>query len=761
MPATRDLPAVLNRRPARVWPDAFVHHGARALLLLLLAFLVNTLFPVAPVPDYPTLEIGMVPTEDVIAEVGFPIPKSPQQLESERSDAASSVAPLFQFDSTAADTMLRRVHMFGAALDSATGAGVAALLKSYGLPVTDESIGVMTNPATRTLLLQSLERTIRAELPRGIVSSVDAEDSPAPQWRVVRGHVETLISRDSVTTQPRLYDRASQYLPEKSPPGIADMQRLLLILFFEGSLKLDRQATDAARAQAREMVPTVQEQVLRGQRIVTAHEPVRADDVARMDAYQAYLREAGRIGQGSASHLRQLGQLMLSGMLIGVFGLLLLFFRNETYTDFRHVALMAALLSLMLCAAAIIANAGAPIELVPIAFPILVIAILWDGRLALSFALIAAALLGTLTPYSGLSARLLPLLGGAGAALSVRVVRRRSQGLVLGLLIALAYAFACVTLGLLRTREIQDVLHSILWGAMNGVACSLIALGFLPVFESFARITTDQTLLELADLNRPVLKRLSLEAAGTYAHSINVANLAEAAARAINANPILARVGAYYHDIGKIATPQYFIENQSRGRNPHEQMDPRHSASIVRQHVEDGIQLARRAHLPAAVTAFIPEHHGTQLIGYFYDQARKLNPDITLDPADFSYPGPKPQSKETAILMLADSCESATKVLTDPTRERIAELVERLTQAKMAQGQLDEAPLTLEELRRIQDSLATTLAGIYHNRIDYPATAVNPVAQSVPAPPATSVTSAAPATPATPSAPATPDSRET
>lgn len=726
MPAARDLSAVLNQRPARAWPDAFVHHGARALLLLLLAILVNTLFPVAPVPDYPALEIGVVPGEDVLAEVGFPIPKSPQQLEAERADAASSVAPLFQFDATAADTMLARVRAFSAALNGASGTGVTALLQSYGLPITDESVAVVTNAATRRLLITSLEQTVRAELSHGIVSSVDAEDSPAPQWRVIRGGTESLISRDSVLTQPRLYDHAARYLPAASPPGLADMQRLLLILFFEGSLKLDRQATDAARHQAREMVPTVQEQVLRGQRIVTAHEPAGPDDIARMEAYQTYLRDAGRTTPGSASRLRQLGQLMLSLMLIAMFGLLLLFFRNETYVNFRHVSMIAGLMALLVGAAAITANAEAPIELVPIAFPVLVIAILWDGRLALTFAFVAAALLGTLTPYSGLSARLLPLLGGAGAALSVRVVRRRSQGLVLGLLIGLVYALACITLGLMRTREMQDVMTSILWGAVNGVACSLMALGFLPLFESFARITTDQTLLELADLNRPILKRLSLEAAGTYAHSINVANLAEAAARAINANPILARVGAYYHDIGKIATPQYFIENQSRGRNPHEQMDPQHSASIVRQHVEDGIQLAKQVHLPASVRAFIPEHHGTQLIGYFYDQARKMNPDAELDLSDFAYPGPRPQSKETAILMLADSVESATKVLQDPTRDRIIDLVDRIAKAKIAQGQLDEAPLTLEDLRRVQDSLATTLAGIYHNRIDYPEGAVNP-----------------------------------
>jgi hypothetical protein len=247
-------------------------------------------------------------------------------------------------------------------------------------------------------------------------------------------------------------------------------------------------------------------------------------------------------------------------------------------------------------------------------------------------------------------------------------------------------------------------------------------MGFLPLFEAFTRITTDQTLLELADLNRPLLKRLSLEAPGTYAHSINVANIAEAAAREIDANALLVRVGAYYHDVGKMVTPQYFIENQARGRNPHEQIDPRKSAQIVRGHVLEGMKLAEQAKVPESVRRFIPEHHGTQSIGFFYDQASQARPDTELDPADFAYLGPKPQIKETAILMLADSVESAMKVLQEPTPERIRALVDRIVEAKISQGQLEDAPLTLREVSRIKEQFTAVLSGMYHHRIDYPAT---------------------------------------
>jgi cyclic-di-AMP phosphodiesterase PgpH len=199
-----------------------------------------------------------------------------------------------------------------------------------------------------------------------------------------------------------------------------------------------------------------------------------------------------------------------------------------------------------------------------------------------------------------------------------------------------------------------------------------------------------------------------------------VANLGEAAARVVDANPLLVRVGAYYHDVGKIVMPQYFVENQARGRNPHDQLDPLKSAQIVRAHVLEGIKLADQAKLPDSVRIFIPQHHGTQTIGFFYDKAREANPDALLDPADFSYLGPRPQTKETAILMLADSVESASKVLQEPTPERIRALVDRIVDGKIAEAQLDQAPLTMRDISLIKEQFTAVLTGMYHHRLDYP-----------------------------------------
>jgi cyclic-di-AMP phosphodiesterase PgpH len=733
-----ELLRTLSAAPKHTWPDAVLHHGFRIALLLGLTLLVLGLFPIAPVPNFPTLERGMVPQEDLLAESSFSIPKSEAELAHEREEAAASVAPVFRYDPGAVDTMLARSRRFVVHLDSAARTGdnpqerrqrVRDLLVAYGFPVSEEALDLLVLQEHRVTLLRSLERAVRQELPAGIVSDGDFEDSPAPHWLLIREGTEQLLLRDTVRTQSRLYSRAAQYLPMASPPGLSQFQRLAVILFFDGSYKLDREYTEAAREQARQAVPVTKGEVLRGERVIAAHEQIREPELERLAAYRRHLQETGALGEGAPPRGPVVGMFLLNLMMLSVIGFLLLFYRPHIYRDVRQLLLIVTLIATVAAAGAAIGRTDLPIELVPIAFPALVLAALWTGRLALTVCIVLAALLAIQAPFLTVSARVLLFVGGAAAALSVRVVHRRAQGLVLGAVVAAVYALAIIALGLLRDREAGEILTGIMWGAANGVASALIAMGFLPLFEAWTRITTDQTLLELADLNRPLLKRLSLEASGTYAHSINVANLAEAAARAIDANPLLVRVGAYYHDVGKMVMPQYFIENQARGRNPHDHIDPRKSAQIVRAHVLEGMKLADQAKLPDSVKVFIPEHHGTQTIGFFYDQAREANPEAELDPADFAYFGPKPQQKETAILMIADSLESAAKVLQDPTPERIRALVDRIVDGKIAHGQLDEAPLTMRDIARIKEQFASVLTGMYHHRIDYP-----PARTVVPAP---------------------------
>jgi len=259
----------------------------------------------------------------------------------------------------------------------------------------------------------------------------------------------------------------------------------------------------------------------------------------------------------------------------------------------------------------------------------------------------------------------------------------------------------------------------------------LVALGCLLVYraQQWRRIPDHLRLLAWSDLNRPLLRRLSLEAPGTYAHTIAIANLTEAACNAIGADGLLARVGTYYHDIGKLRKPLHFVENQ-RGRNPHDKLKPATSASIIRAHVRDGLELARESGVPPELRAFIAEHHGTLPIAYFLDRARER--DGAVNVADFSYPGPLPQTVETAVCMLADGVEARVRALAEPTPASIRQAVTELVQRRLDDGQLNEAPLTLRQLAVVREQFIRILTGMHHERIEYPTATGNTLALTPP-----------------------------
>jgi len=410
----------------------------------------------------------------------------------------------------------------------------------------------------------------------------------------------------------------------------------------------------------------------------------------------------------------------MNTLILGVCGLTLAFFRPSLYRSLRTVALVAAVFLIVLIGAAMAARGANPTpEFVPIAFAGVLFSVLFDSRVSVFASLVLAALIGIQPPYLGTPALFLFLVVGVAASFSVRVIRRRDQVFYSILVTAAAYALAELAIGLSTGAPDAITGWHIIWGATNSVVSVALALMFLPPLEEFAGVDTYLKLLEWSDLNRPLMRRLSIEAPGTFAHTMRIANLAEAACTAIGANGLLARVGAYYHDIGKISKPEFFVENQPRGRNPHDKLKPTASAAIIRNHVAEGMDLATEHHLPAALCAFITEHHGTGRITYFYEKARERDGSV-IDPAQFSYPGPVPQSAETAICMLADGVEASAHVLNDPTPQKIREVIDHIVRQRIEQGQLREAPLTLKQLEVVKEQFARVLIGMYHHRIDYP-----------------------------------------
>lgn len=728
----------LEEEPESRWFALAVHHGSRLLLLFASAIAVHLLFPAPVLPDAAVYERGVVAPQDVIAEVGFDIPKAQDELLREQLEAESGVPPVYQYNPAAADSLLAGVRRLFSTLDSiAARAGgddqrsaIQSFLTANRIAATSAGVDYILSASRRQELLRSIETGV-PELYRRTIAPSSLGQSISTVRVIAPPAEERLVPRDSLLTPDRFYSLAAEYIRGGSAEA-SELQRLILIRFFQPNLVPDAERTEEARERARAAVDPVRARVLPGEKIVGAHEQIGEEAEERLKAYQAELARLGMSdGANGYTFGRAAGAVLFNALVLGIIGQLLYFFRRPLYHDWRTLILLCGLILTVTAVASIIARFDLPVELIPVTFAALIVASLWDARFGISIALVMAILIGGQTPFLGATAVFTMALGGAAAAFSVRVAQRRTKTWRFIAIVSLAYVAAAVTMGLLRARELSEVGYSIGWGITNAVVASLLAIGFLPLVESFTRITTDQTLLELSDLNRKLLRRLSLEAPGTYAHTIAVANLTEAAANAIGANGLLARVGTYYHDIGKLVKPQYFIENQPRGRNPHDKLKPTMSAAIIRSHVMEGLKLAEEDKVPEVVKRFIPEHHGTQQISYFYNRARERDPDAQLNPADFTYPGPRPQSKETAILMLADTVESAARVLPDPTPTRIREMVDRLVGVKIAEGQLDESPLTLKEIDSIKEALTTVLTGMYHHRIDYPA------AQPPPHPPPT------------------------
>ena len=726
----------VSRSPRPGWPDAPIHHGTRVLLLVGVAAIITALFPPVEQMRVQRYEPGTVAEEDIVARLSFSVPKTSEELARDRAEAVGSVPPTFEYLATAADTMAARLARFFSRVDSARSVvdttALREVLRANSVAAQPAQVSLLGEDMVFEMVRGTALRAAHEILPMGVAdnSQLQIVYTDNITVRQVEGGNElgsSEVRERSVPTSEVLasrtfFERAVGLLPEDASPDVQEVLRLIMIQYIEFSYRFDEEATGLDQYAASRSVSVRKEQVREGALLVREGDVLTPARLERLTAYEAELRRGGLL-EGPGIRLKPLlGAGLLNVMLLSVFGLLVLLFRREVYSNFRWVLLLAILSLVYFGVAALIAENELPAELLPISFVALAVAVLWDGRMALVMVVVLAVVTVAQPPFAGFPVLATTLVGGAAAALSVRAVRRRAQTWIFVAIIASAYAGVLLALALLGVREPSELWVALSAAVGNAILSAVLAMGFVPVFEFFTRITTDQTLLEWADPNRLLLKRLSMEAPGTYAHTINVANLAESACNVIGADGLLCRVGLYYHDVGKMLKPHYFVENQSDGRNPHEHLKPYISAAIVKEHVVEGLRLAREAKVPEIVAAFIPEHHGTQRIGFFYDQAKNEYGGDDVDPKDYTYPGPKPQSKETTIAMLADSVESASRALQDPTSERIQELIHSIVASKVQDDQLDESPITLREIAQVEEQFVKVLSSVYHHRIDYPGT---------------------------------------
>lgn len=359
--------------------------------------------------------------------------------------------------------------------------------------------------------------------------------------------------------------------------------------------------------------------------------------------------------------------------------------------------------------------------LAPVAAGSMLIAILIDNRLAYFMTMIMALFVGLLTENHQMAFVTAAFVSGTVGVYRVTRLSQTSDLAKAGFYIALADAATILTMAFIEGNiTISIALIGVLLGLISGILSAILMIGFLPYLESGFSVTSMIKLLELTNPNHELLKKLLIEAPGTYHHSLMVGNLAEASAEPIGANPLLVRVGAYYHDIGKIKRSEYFVENQRTIDEPHDKIAPALSALIIISHVKEGVELAREARLPQTIIDFIAEHHGTSLAKYFYNRAIEEEGEGMVNEDSFRYEGPKPQTKEVALVMLADAVEAAVRSLTNPNMDSIRAMIRKILRDKLNDGQLDESNLTFKDLDVIANTFSKVLEGVYHKRIEYP-----------------------------------------
>jgi putative nucleotidyltransferase with HDIG domain len=477
------------------------------------------------------------------------------------------------------------------------------------------------------------------------------------------------------------------------------------------SLFLNEEDTEKRRQEAIASVDDVIRIIQKGQIIIRKGDVVTSEDIANLNALG--------LKNPKINFSNITGIILITAICLLVVFLYLNYFYPDIYVNVNKLILLAIISIFVVLLAKIASQASG--YLMPIASASMLIAISLNPNIAILLTVILSLLIGFI-PGGGLNYVLVSIISGIVAIYSIRKATQRSSLTRAGLIIAGVNIITISALGLINNEGYYLILQNNLWGILNGFLAIILTIGILPFLESYFDITTSFKLMELSNPNQPLLKKMILEAPGTYHHSIVVGNLSETASEEIGGNGLLARVGAIYHDIGKIKRPYFFTENQEAYKNIHDEMEPSLSALVIASHVKEGIELAKKSKLTKDIIDIIAQHHGTNLITYFFHRALKENESSNDSVAEenYRYSGPKPQTKEAGIILLADSLEAATRSLTNPTPTRIKTLVKEIIQKNLENGQLEECDLTLKDLDKIGDSFSRILTGMFHNRVEYP-----------------------------------------
>lgn len=701
------------------------------LMVVATIFLIALLYPPGDLRgplDVP--REGEIAQQNIIADFSFSILKNKTDLDEERKLAALSTPLYIDYSDEIAQSSRRELGILLGRYNDLPAADTTSSQDLFIRELVDDYPSIPEIQLARLAQVDSRQRmaavldTILADeiYYFGVLS--DLSSLPESEYNSIimkKKKRDLLMIRNQLIGPQGALNRLLESLNKIE--GLSDAEAELYYeigrRFIRPNAVYNEAASFAARDSVIATISNVEELVSKGDLLIRQGVRVDAAKARLVDSYASEMTKQAT-AQGWFPIIRPVISRLV--LVAAIFIIMLLFFYNfrpDVYWSNNKLFAILLIIGLELFLVHFIGvRLAQSAYLYPIAILSILVTVLFDARLGVVVTLLVAILLGVLNRFN-FTVPLITAIAGTVACFSAGEVRRRSEFYRIIIFLSLSYVVVAFVVESLKLSAMGDIMTYCGHGLVNGFVAPMLTIGLLPMFESLFGFSTNITLLELADLNQPLLKRLAMEAPGTYHHSIIVGNLAESAAKSVNANPLLARVGAYYHDIGKMEIPEYFVENQLGIKSKHESLNPTMSALVLASHVKKGRIIGEEAGLPDAVLNFIEEHHGTTMMSYFYNKAKEMELPIDSE-SEFRYPGPKPQSKETAIVMLADSTEAASRTLDNPTSARIRNLIQKLINEKFSSGELTNCDLTLKDLNDIREAFVSILIGVFHHRIPYP-----------------------------------------
>ncbi len=721
------------------------------LIGILTALVITAMFPHHESFDS-EYSVGMIwAKEDLIAPFSFPIYKSEQVYTKEVEEAKSKVLPVFAIN-TAKDSVktrwldsldglflkikkvvdyekeLNKEKNFPEEKRTTSQQTLNSLKSEFNVSISDDEwriLYALDNPqnnygqsldAFKKKIIQDLNRISDKRI-------IDMAKSgfTAKKISIIRNKIEESIDIDKVTNMDDVMNTLNtDYTNYFGNDELVKLAMKFSRLYVKPDLKYNKEETDKIVNSFVEAVPRSFGIVRENERIISKHDPINEATKLKLDSYKKVRAE--QLGVRDY-YLQQAGRLLFVLSMLGLIAIFLQKMRKRIFADNTKLILISSIILLECLFAYLSLNLeiNYPLEyLVFVPVAAMLLTIILDSRLAVYTTVIICVLVSAIR--GGDYDILVPNFAASLLVIySVRDIKNRSQIFRSMIFILVGYVVTIVAIGLERSDDPLAVKNDLFAAALNSLLSPILVYGLLILYEKVFRVATDLVFLELSDFNHPLLRELSSKAPGTFHHSIVMGNLSEQAAKEIGANQILARVGCYYHDIGKIVSPNYFVENQLDSKNKHEALNPSLSAKMIIAHVKNGMKLAEKYRLPQEVIDFIPMHHGTNLVSYFYQKARsEEDEEEVVHDYIYRYPGPKPHSKETGIVMLADGVEAATRAIEDPTPAKLETQIDEIIKSRFIEGELNECDLTLKDLIKIKYSFLKTLVGIHHHRIKYP-----------------------------------------